>query len=233
MDQSQNDAKYVALTRLGYTVHVDPAQIRVVEVCQGAPAYGEVEPGDRVLAVDDQDITDVGQIAPIVQSHRPGDEVHVTVDRNGTTRTATVVAGKVSKDRRVNAGSTSGPHLPGIRQELRPIDLDQRQDQHRSSVAVGGTRLHPIIDDLTPGASPAEAGGGDRHHQADGSVGEVGGVERRRSPRDGAQPMIVPSGGGRQARRTGCVVGVTNVDGPGRAQRNGGAEVPTVDRGAT
>jgi len=35
MDQSQNDAKYVALTRLGYAVHVDPAQIRVVEVCPG------------------------------------------------------------------------------------------------------------------------------------------------------------------------------------------------------
>ncbi len=38
MDQSQNDAKYVALTHLGYEVPADPVQVRVIEVCRDAPA---------------------------------------------------------------------------------------------------------------------------------------------------------------------------------------------------
>ena len=61
MQQSQDEAKDVALTRLGYTVQADPAEITVVEVCRGAPAYGKVQPGDRVLAVDGQPITDVAR----------------------------------------------------------------------------------------------------------------------------------------------------------------------------
>ncbi len=240
MDQSQNDAKYVALTRLGYTVHVDPAQIRVVEVCQGAPAYGEVEPGDRVLAVDGQDITDVGQIAPIVQSHRPGDEVHVTVDRNGTTRTATVVAGKVSKDRRscVPAkGSTSGTTCLGIStQEFEtyqfPINV-KINTELVGGPSAGLAFTLAIIDDLTPGSLT----GGKRVAvtgtiQADGSVGEVGGVEQKAitARTNGVQLMIVPKSEVADAKRGADgvrVVGVTNVDEALAAlQRNGGAEVP-------
>ena len=56
MDQSQNDAKYVALTRLGYTVPANPVQIRIVEVCRDAPAHGVLETGDQVLAVDGADV---------------------------------------------------------------------------------------------------------------------------------------------------------------------------------
>src|SRR5690242_12318389 len=52
MDQSQNDAKYVALTHLGYTVPANPVQVRVVEVCRDAPAHGALETGDQVLGVD-------------------------------------------------------------------------------------------------------------------------------------------------------------------------------------
>ena len=45
MDQSQNDAKYVALTRLGYQVEADPAQIRVIEVCRDAARAREARAG--------------------------------------------------------------------------------------------------------------------------------------------------------------------------------------------
>ena len=45
MDQSQNDAKYVALTRLGYEVPANPVQVRVVEVCRGTPAAGTAADG--------------------------------------------------------------------------------------------------------------------------------------------------------------------------------------------
>src|SRR4029077_14362770 len=95
MDQSQNDAKYVALTRLGYSVPANPAQIRIVEVCRDAPAHGVLETGDQVLAVDGADVANVSEIGAKVQAHKPGDEVSVTFDRNGVTHTESITAGKV------------------------------------------------------------------------------------------------------------------------------------------
>ena len=53
MDQSQNDAKYVALTRLGYSVPANPVadpHRRGVQRC--ACARSSLETGDQVLAVD-------------------------------------------------------------------------------------------------------------------------------------------------------------------------------------
>jgi PDZ domain-containing protein len=240
MDQSQNDAKYVALTRLGYAVQADPAQIRVVEVCQGAPAYGKVEPGDRVLAVDGQDVTEVGQVAPIVQAHHPGDEVRITVDRNGTTRTATVVAGKVSKDRHScepAPGATSGTTCLGISsQEFEtyqfPINV-KIDTQLVGGPSAGLAFALAIVDDLTPGSLT----GGKRVAvtgtiQADGTVGEVGGVEQKAitARTNGVQLMIVPKEEVADARRGAGdvrVVGIANVDEALAALHEaGGAEVP-------
>jgi hypothetical protein len=66
MDQSQNDAKYVALTRLGYTVPANPVQVRIVEVCRDAPAHGQLETGDQVLAVDGTPVADATAIGELV-----------------------------------------------------------------------------------------------------------------------------------------------------------------------
>jgi PDZ domain-containing protein len=243
MDQSQNDAKYVALTRLGYAVQADPVQIRVVEVCQGAPAYGQVEPGDRVLAVDGQDITESRQVASLVQGHRPGDDVHITVDRNGTTRTATVVAGRVVGAGTNDAkcvparGSASGTTCLGVTsQEFTtyqfPINV-KINTQLVGGPSAGLAFTLAIIDDLTPGSLT----GGKRVAvtgtiQADGSVGAVGGVEQKAitARTNGVQLMIVPKSEVADARRGADgvrVVGVGNVDEALAAlQRNGGAEVP-------
>ena len=42
MQQSQDAAKDVALTRLGYTVEADPPEITVVEVCAGRAGVRQV-----------------------------------------------------------------------------------------------------------------------------------------------------------------------------------------------
>src|SRR4029077_7076359 len=95
MDQSQNDAKYVALTRLGYSVPADPVQIRIVEGGRDTPAPAALETGDQVLAVDGTNVTTAREIGAAVQAHHPGDRVSITYDRNGVTRTASITAGKV------------------------------------------------------------------------------------------------------------------------------------------
>jgi PDZ domain-containing protein len=240
MDQSQNDAKYVALTRLGYSVPADPVQVRIIEVCRDAPAFGALQPGDRVLAVDGHDITDVRQVGPLVQTHEPGDAVSVTYERAGTTRTAQVTAGKATDHGRkcVPAkGSTSGTTCLGVTSQefvtyQFPVNI-KINTQLVGGPSAGLAFTLAIIDDLTPG----DLTGGKRVAvtgaiNADGSVGEVGGVEQKAitARTNGVQLMIVPKSEVKDARRGAGnlrVVGVATVDEALTAlQEGGGVEVP-------
>ncbi len=240
MDQSQNDAKYVALTRLGYTVPADPAQIRIIEVCRHAPAYGALEPGDRVLAVDGTDVTDVSEVGPLVQQHRPGDRVSVTFERDGTTRTVRITAGKASPDGRACVaahGSTSGRTCLGVTSQefvtyQFPVDI-KIDTQRVGGPSAGLAFTLAIVDDMTPGdltGSRRVAVTGTIN--ADGSVGEVGGVEQKAitARTNGVQLMIVPTGEVKDARRGAGKVRVVGVDTIDQAlaalQRAGGSGVP-------
>jgi PDZ domain-containing protein len=240
MDQSQNDAKFVALTRLGYSVPANPVQVRVVEVCRDAPAAGRLQTGDRVLAVDGSDITDVQQVGTLIRAHRPGDRITVTYDRNGSTRTATITAGRVAADgaRCLPArGSTAGVTCIGVTsQEFTtyqfPLDVTIDTSQV-GGPSAGLAFTLAIIDQMTPGALT----GGKRIAvtgtiQPDGSVGAVGGVEQKAitARTNGVQLMIVPKAEVKDARRGAGdvrVVGVDDLDDALSAlHRAGGAEVP-------
>jgi PDZ domain-containing protein len=246
MDQSQNDAKYVALTRLGYAVPANPVQVRVAEVCSDAPAHDKLQTGDQVLAVDGSAIAEASEVRALVQKHRPGDPVAVSYDRNGVTRTTTITAGRVhSEGSGPNAhqtclptrDSTKGIACLGVApQEF--ITYDFPVDVKINTERVGGPSAGlaftlAIIDDLTPGSLT----GGKRVAatgtiQPDGSVGEVGGVEQKAitARTNGVQLMIVPKAEVRDARRGAGdvrVVGVDDVDGALAALRGaGGAAVP-------
>jgi PDZ domain-containing protein len=246
MDQSQNDAKYVALTRLGYDVPENPVQIRIVEVCRDTPAHGALSTGDQVLSVDGTAVTDGAQLGELVRAHAPGDPVKITYDRNGVTRTATITAGKVKTE---GSGSgarqscvqvkaaTSGTTCLGVSSQgfvtyQFPIDV-KIDTQLVGGPSAGLAFTLAIIDDLTPGSLT----GGKRVAvtgtiQPDGAVGEVGGVEQKAitARTNGVQLMIVPKAEVADARRGAGdvrVVGVGNIDEALDALHEaGGAEVP-------
>ena len=254
MDQSQNDAKYVALTRLGYTVHGRPgADPRRRGVPRARPRTASVEPGDQVLAVDGTDVTDVGaDRRSIVQAHQPGDDVsrHLRPQRRDPHRHRSSPARSVEGRRHASCvpaqGSTSGTACLGVVVAgVRHLPIpDQREDQHRSSSVgrrPGLAFTLAIIDDLTPGSLT----GGKRVAvtgtiDADG-IGRRG--RRRRAEGDhraherrAAHDRAESGGGGRAARRgRRAVVGVDTVDEALAAlQRAGGRRsAATVDdRGA-
>jgi PDZ domain-containing protein len=246
MDQSQNDAKYVALTRLGYEVPENPVQIRVVEVCRDAPAHGALSTGDQVLAVDGTAITDGAQLGELVRAHDPGDRVTITYDRNGVSRTATITAGRVHTEGTGPAarqscvaaeGATSGTTCLGVSSQgfvtyQFPIDV-KIDTQLVGGPSAGLAFTLAIIDDLTPGSLT-----GDKDVavtgtiQPDGTVGEVGGVEQKAitARTNGVQLMIVPKAEVADARRGAGdvrIVGVENIDEALDALHEaGGAEVP-------
>jgi len=244
MDQSQNDAKFVALTRLGYVVPANPVQIRVVEVCRDAPAHDALETGDQVLAVDGTSVTDAAQVGDLVRQHQPGDRVTVTYDRNGVSRTASITTGSYAEDGRTcvpakeaSEASPSGSICLGVSSQefvtyQFPIDV-KINTQLVGGPSAGLAFTLAIIDDLTPGSlTGGKRVGVTGTIQQDGTVGEVGGVEQKAitARTKGVQLMIVPKAEVKDARSGAGdvrVVGVENIDQAFDALREaGGAEVP-------
>jgi PDZ domain-containing protein len=246
MQQSQDSAQDVALTRLGYTVEADPPEITVVEVCQGAPAYHHLQAGDQVLAIDDQPIAALEDVVPLVQQRKPGEPVDVTYLRDGGKLTTTVPTGRWTADKTVPGGRRCAP-VDTIQAEgeacmgaaMQPFvtyafPVDVKIDtQTVGGPSAGLAFTLAIIDDLTEG----DLTGGRRVAVTgtiapDGSVGPVGGVEQKAitARHNDVGLMIVPKSEIADAKRGAGnvrVVGVDNVDEALAAlQRNGGAPVP-------
>jgi PDZ domain-containing protein len=257
MDQSQNDARYVALTRLGYQVEASDARLTVVQACKGVPAYGKLEVGDHVVAVDGTPVTTLSAVGSAVQAHAPGDDVTFTVERNGVQMQETIATGRISKDRTTcapaRAGQRGGDSAPRSREPgtacvgiVTQAFVDYRFpiDVRIDTARVGGPSAGlaftlAIIDDLTPGSLT----GGERVAvtgtiSPDGKVGPVGGVEQKAitARTNGVQLMLVPKAEVRDARRGAGdvrVVGVDTIDEALAAlQDAGGAAVPPTTTSA-
>jgi Lon-like protease len=238
MQQSQNDAKNVALTRLGYSVEAEPMQVTVVEVCSGAPAYGKLEAGDRVVAIDDRPVNRPADVRDLLGEHQPGDVAAVAYSRGDTTKTAEVTTGRFSGNRCVPAGRrTTGEPCLGV--TLQPFvtyrfPIDVTIDTKRVSGPSAGLAFTlAIIDDLTPG----DLTGGKRVAvtgtiNPDGRVGPVGGVEQKAitARHNDVELMIVPRSEVKDARAGSGdvrVVGVETIDEALDAlQQVGGTPVP-------
>jgi len=219
---------------------MNPVQIRVVEVCRDAPAHLELETGDQVLAVDGTDVSDGTAVGTLVRARKPGDRVSITYDRNGVTRTASITAGKYARDGRTclpAKGSTSGSVCIGVSSQefvtyQFPVDI-KIDTQRIGGPSAGLAFTVAIIDDLTPGSI---TGGKEvavtGTIAADGTVGEVGGVEQKAitARTNGVQLMIVPRSELKDARRGAGdvrVVGVKDIDEALDALHEaGGVEVP-------
>ncbi len=240
MQQSQNTARSVALTRLGYSVHADTPTVRVVEVCPGVPAYGMLHTGDTVRAVDGRAVENRSAVAALVRAHHPGDPIDVTFDHDGASRHARITAGRITVGgtKCVPAGhETSGTACLGVASfdlvsYQFPIDVSINT-QRVSGPSAGLAFALAIIDDLTPG----DLTGGKEVAvtgtiEPDGSVGAVGGVEQKAitARTNHVALMIVPTAEVADARRGAGnvpVVGVATLEDALGALRNaGGAEVP-------
>ena len=240
MAQSQDAAKDVALTRLGYTVEADPPEVTIADaVCSDVPAYGGLRAGDRVLAIDDQPVSQLTDVGPIVEAHQPGEPTTVTYSREGATETTRIVTGRRTAKgacvpvKRVTTGTPClGVVLEPFVTYRFPIDV-KIDTQKVGGPSAGLAFTLAIIDDLTPG----DLTGGRRVAvtgtiNPDGAVGPVGGVEQKAitARHNDVSMMLVPKDEVKDARRGAGdvkVVGVDTIDDALAAlQTAGGAAVP-------
>lgn len=112
MSDSKVQAEAAALHVLGYKVGIDRSSPQVVQVLCGVPASAELQPGDRIVAVDGHRVHIATEVAPYISRHQPGSVVKLTIDRNGKRRTIGVRT--VHADSAGNIVGHGGHALVGI-----------------------------------------------------------------------------------------------------------------------
>ena len=216
MQSSKDTATVVALEHLGLEV-LEATGVGFEEVIEDGPVDGVLEPGDVIVAIDDDPVTDLQSLREILGRHQPGDEVTLTVESfDGSESWMVVVELGVHPD---DGGAFIG--IGNVQERVRDVPLPF--DVNIDSGDIGGPSAGlaftlTILDLLTPGEL---TGGNDVAVTGtialDGSVGNVGGVAQKAAAAadDGVKLFIVPEALADEARRTSGsmpVVGVTHLD---------------------
>jgi Lon-like protease len=94
MTSSQQTATAAALTEL----HI-PYQVVVAQTVKGDPAYGVLQAGDVITAVDGQPVTSLTSLTSLISAHPAGSTLTMTIVRNGKTHTVKVGTKQSDGDR--------------------------------------------------------------------------------------------------------------------------------------
>jgi Lon-like protease len=84
---SQEDATAAALCYLN--IKFMPGN-SVVSTVKGLPAYGVLQPGDDITAVDGKPVTCRNNVVTMIRARNPGADVTLTIDRKSVTKTITL-----------------------------------------------------------------------------------------------------------------------------------------------
>jgi Lon-like protease len=190
MDDSKLTATKVALERLNYRVPAKGDGALVIQVVQGDPADGQLEPGDVIVAVDGEPVTLHEQVVSRVRQHKPGDVVEIRFRRGDEERTVRLTA--------VDTGE--GQARIGAALQTKDLRYDFPFAVTIDTGVVGGPSAGlafalALLDDLSPG----ELTGGRKVAvtgtiDSRGEVGVVGGVAQKTvtARRAGAYAFLVP-----------------------------------------
>ncbi len=206
MQNSTQTAVIVALRRLGYKVDLNGQGAEVDAVVAKSPAANLLVPGDVIVAFDGTAVLTNDALVTAIRKHRPGDRVMITVKESAPprTETKTVVLGQAPAD-----GTTPTPHaflgIAATTKEQPNLPIDVKIDPGNiGGPSAGLSFTLGIIEDLTGtditgGKSIAVTG----TINADGSVGDVGGVAQKAVAvrKAGAIAFLVPKGEGKVAQQ--------------------------------
>jgi len=243
MSQAEQAAKTAALRHLGYAVPATPAGAVIAGTFAGTPAYGVLNVGDVVTALDGTPTPTAQALADRLAAHHPGQTVTFTVRRNGTGAPGPVPL--TLKRTKVEVDGRTGYVDVGIEPQ------DQVDYAYPFPVSINVTDIGGpsaglamtlgVIDalssgSLTGGHTVAATGTMD----ASGNVGDVGGVPQKTVAVEnaGATIFLVPPGEYKDAlskRRPGLqVYPVSTLDQALHVlEAHGGRLGPTTFEGAS
>src|SRR5579875_521374 len=189
MTESELTAEAVALRQVGLSVPETDVGVTIYTVIPGTPAYGHLQVGDVVSAVDGSPVTNTSQLVAAIRTHRPGEVVTLTVgsiDHPQPGRPVKVTLGSATEEGKVVPilGIPAGPapYQWGMGTQPRydlpfPVSINPGQIGGPSAGLAFTLGLIDLLSGghLTGGHVVAATG----TIRPDGSVGDVGGVAQK------------------------------------------------------
>ncbi|MFI7063293.1 PDZ domain-containing protein [Kribbella sp. NPDC050124] len=165
-----------------------PFHPKVSTVAKDSPADGKLKPGDVVLAVDGQAVSQVAQVGELVRKHKVGEDVIFLIRRGTAEQTVLLkTAATPGEATRPMVGITIG-----IDSQVK-VTVNLGQDIGGPS--AGTMFALAIYDKLTPGALlDGKHVAGTGTIDALGQVGAIGGIQQKiaGAKEDGATVFLVP-----------------------------------------
>lgn len=192
MASSQDNAVAAAFTLAGIK-YAEVPQVGTVK--SGSPADGTLEVGDDITAVNAKPATTVQKVIDAVRPLRPGTPVSITVLRKGVSKTFTLRTAALGTTGKLRHQSLVGVGL-GVTYTF-PFSVKVRLSEQIGGPSAGMMFALSIYDLLTPGSlTGGKSVAGTGTITADGSVGEIGGIEQKivGAQSDGAHLFLVPAG---------------------------------------
>lgn len=185
MDQSQQDAIYVALSKLGYKI---PIHIYAQQVNKNSPSSGKIVAGDFIEAINGTHPKDYEELKKLIGSYDGANPLKVTVARSGEKKTLEITPVK----------NDEGDYKLGVIVGFK-FDFPVKVDLQLSDVGgpSGGMIFALAIYDkltkgeLTGGAQIAGTG----TIGTDAVVGPIGGIRQKLfgAQRAGAKYFLAPA----------------------------------------
>jgi PDZ domain-containing protein len=166
-----------------------PFNVKVSTVADNTPAQGKLKPGDIVLDVDGQTVTQIPQVGDLVRKHKVGENVVFLIRRDGAEQTVQLkTAATPGDETRPMVGISIGVDSP--------VKVSVNLGQDIGGPSAGTAFALAIYDKLTPG--PLLAGkhvAGTGTIDALGQVGAIGGIQQKiaGAKNDGATVFLVPA----------------------------------------
>lgn len=194
MDDSNYRAIAVALDYLGYDLV--PTGVVIYEVAAGVPAESVLEPGDKILEVNNSAVSSYDDLAPALDGYQVGDSISMKIERDGETSDVEVQLVENPNDPGqpiigLSIGTLTTPPFP--------ISIEAGDV---GGPSAGLMHAVAIIDTLTKGdLTKGHVIAGTGTIQPDGSVGNIGGVRQKvvGAEAAGAEYIMVPEGNYEQA----------------------------------
>lgn len=188
MSDSTHRAISAALAYLGY--EMVPVELIVDDIVEGVPAEQVLQRGDSIVGVEGQPVSGASDLIPVIQAHRVGDTIRLTVSREGqevevevtlvgreddpTVPMIGITLGQITEPPfpiDIRTGDVGGPSA-GLMYTLAIIDVLSEGDLTRGHVIAGTGTIDPT----------------------DGTVGAIGGVRQKvvAAEAAGASHILVP-----------------------------------------
>lgn len=189
MDDSNFRAVAVALDYLGYDMV--PTEVVIDSVLEDVPAELLLEPGDTIRAINGSTVTTVGDVTTALEELAPGDVIQMRLERNGSIVEVEV---ELAEKEDEPGEPLIGIGLGELTEAPFPIAI---QTGDVGGPSAGMMHTIAIIDSLTEGElTGGRVIAGTGTIQADGSVGNIGGIRQKvvGAEAAGAEYILVPQG---------------------------------------